>query len=106
MVMRSALVRFRDSLSPSTRWALLGGFTILGVVMTMLASPLPQPTSYHHFADQRSMFGIPNALNVLSNIPFLIVGFWGIWWMGRPESARHFRDAMERRPARAIFLGL
>ena len=39
---------------------------------------LPQDLSYHNFADQRFMLGIPNLLNVISNLPFLLTGIWGL----------------------------
>lgn len=39
---------------------------------------IPQPTSYHGFADTRTIFGIPNFWNVLSNVPFVIVGAIGL----------------------------
>jgi hypothetical protein len=52
------------------------------------------------------MMGVPNALNVLSNVPFVFVGLWGLWWMARPESGQHFRDPLGRWPALAIFIGL
>ncbi len=42
--------------------------------------PIPQDPLYHDFADQRSFFGIPNFWNVVSNIPFLLLGAVGIWW--------------------------
>lgn len=32
----------------------------------------------HAFIDARSFFGIPNGLDVLSNLPFLIAGVWGL----------------------------
>jgi Ceramidase len=44
----------------------------------LLLSPIPQDQSYHQFADQRTMFGIPNFWNVVSNIPFLAVGATGL----------------------------
>ena len=34
--------------------------------------PIPQDQSYHQFADQRAIFGIPNFWNVVSNLPFLV----------------------------------
>jgi hypothetical protein len=43
-----------------------------------LLSPIPQDQSYHQFADQRTIFGIPNFWNVVSNIPFLAVGATGL----------------------------
>lgn len=48
-------------------------------VVALLLPPLPQPTSYHHFADQRRLLGLPHALNVLSNFAFVLVGGWGLW---------------------------
>jgi len=44
----------------------------------LLLSPIPQDQSYHQFADQRTIFGIPNFWNVVSNIPFLAVGAAGL----------------------------
>ena len=40
--------------------------------------PMAQPQTYHDFADQRTLWGIPHALNVLSNLPFVIVGLMGL----------------------------
>src|ERR1700732_2696362 len=44
----------------------------------LLLSPIPQDQSYHQFADQRTIFGIPSFWNVVSNIPFLAVGATGV----------------------------
>jgi hypothetical protein len=33
----------------------------------------------HAFIDQREWLGIPNAANVLSNIPYALFGVWGLW---------------------------
>ncbi len=46
--------------------------------------PIPQDQSYHQFADQRTILGIPNFWNVVSNLPFLVVGAAGL--------RRRFRD--------------
>lgn len=43
-----------------------------------LGGPIAQDQAYHHFADGRMVFGIPNAWNVLSNLPFLLFGAWGL----------------------------
>jgi hypothetical protein len=42
-----------------------------------MSDPVPQDPLYHVFADQRSMIGIPNFMNVMSNLPFLVVGIMG-----------------------------
>jgi hypothetical protein len=41
--------------------------------------PLLQDQSYHQFADQRELFGVPNFWNVVSNVPFIAVGAVGLW---------------------------
>lgn len=45
--------------------------------------PIPQSADYHAFADHRAMYGIPNALNVLSNVAFALVGLLGLAFLGR-----------------------
>jgi hypothetical protein len=57
---------------------------LLGLMSASLAGLLllpaiPQDQSYHEFADQRAIFGIPNFWNVVSNLPFLAVGAAGLW---------------------------
>ena len=49
----------------------------------LLLPPIPQDQSYHEFADQRTIFGIPNFWNVVSNIPFIAVGVAGLWKLRR-----------------------
>jgi hypothetical protein len=63
-------------------------FTIL--VVFFLIDPVPQDLSYHQFADNRNIFGIPNALNILSNIPFLLIGLSGINFVIRLLASKGF----------------
>ncbi|KAL9246244.1 hypothetical protein vseg_019806 [Gypsophila vaccaria] len=52
---------------------------ILTFLVLMIFTPkIPQSQDYHNFADQRPFFGIPNALNVISNFPFLVIGLVGL----------------------------
>ncbi len=55
---------------------------LLGVI-TFLLPPIPQPISYHDFADKRGFFGILYANDVLSNVPLLILGIWGMIFLFR-----------------------
>ncbi len=48
------------------------------MIALWLLGPIPQDPGYHLFADCRPCFKIPNCLNVLSNLPFLVLG--GIGW--------------------------
>jgi hypothetical protein len=57
--------------------------TILWLLVALFAGallvhgPIAQWPTYHDFADRRSLFGLPNAADVLSNLPFLLIGLWG-----------------------------
>lgn len=48
------------------------------IIAAMSINPIPQDPAYHNFADQRVILNIPNFYNVVSNIPFLIVGVMGM----------------------------
>jgi hypothetical protein len=47
--------------------------------LMVLVPPIPQSQAYHQFADQRTLLGIPNFWNVVSNLPFIAVGAVGLW---------------------------
>ena len=55
------------------------GIAVLGIVLFL--PPIRQDASYHSFADQREFWGIFNFWNVVSNLPFLIVGIVGSWFV-------------------------
>lgn len=59
------------------RGLLLFVMSLLMLVL-LLTEPLPQSLDYHAFADQRPFLDVPNALNVLSNLPFALVGIIGL----------------------------
>lgn len=62
----------------SVKVSILFGITLLAVLGIAAVPAIAQEQSYHHFADQRTVLGIPNFWNMVSNIPFLIVGMMGI----------------------------
>ena len=55
--------------------------TIVSVACVFLLPPIPQWLSYHQFADTRKIWGIPNFWDVVSNLPFLLVGMMGLFAM-------------------------
>src|SRR5215468_6065564 len=57
---------------------LLYGLMIVTLVALLPLPPLLQDPSYHQFADQRELFGIPNFWNVVSNLPFIAIGAVGL----------------------------
>lgn len=53
--------------------------TLLGsIAIFALLPPLPQPPSYHLFADPYRCFGLPYCTDFFSNLPFLLVGAAGL----------------------------
>lgn len=60
------------------QWWLIGAIAASAIIATFFVSPVPQDPAYHEFADQRTIFGIPNFWNVFSNLPFVIVGLFGL----------------------------
>lgn len=51
---------------------------ILLVSAMWIHGPIMQPAHYHEFADARVMWGVNNAMDVLSNAGFLLVGVWAL----------------------------
>ena len=56
----------------------MGIIGIIAIIGFALSSPIEQNEDYHNFSDTLIIGGIPNFWNVISNIPFLIVGLFGI----------------------------
>jgi hypothetical protein len=54
-------------------------FLALAAVALLVHGPIAQDEGYHHFADSRTLLGVPHAWNVLSNLPFLFAGAYGLY---------------------------
>jgi len=68
-------------MSPSIRdwrWWLLAIIPVALWLGLAMQGPIAQDPAYHLFMDDDMQWGIPNAWNVLSNLPFLIAGMWGL----------------------------
>jgi hypothetical protein len=59
------------------------GLVVASVAGLLLLPTIPQDQSYHLFADCRTVAGIPNFWNIVSNLPFVAIGAAGL---------RRFRD--------------
>ena len=68
--------------------------------------PIAQDPHYHNFADQRLLFGIPHGLNVLSNLPFLIVGLVGLGFLVSRRGRNAFLHPSERRAYLVFSIGV
>src|SRR5688572_22467946 len=54
-------------------------FTVLFIIPLFLLPPIKQDQQYHEFADQRTIIGIANFLNTISNLPFVLLGLISIY---------------------------
>ena len=52
--------------------------SIAAIVGMSMLEPIAQDPAYHQFSDKRTILGVPNFWNVVSNLPFLIVGIMGL----------------------------
>jgi hypothetical protein len=89
--------------------ALLLMLAVLVAGVGLFLPPTPQSPAYHRFADRRSFLGIPNFGDVASNLPFAVIGLWGLGFLWRANSGRAaqtFLDARERWPYLLVFVGL
>ena len=81
----------------------------IAIVAAVVAAlpPLPQDPAYHALADRRTLLGIPNCLDVVSNLGFAIVGLAGLLELRRWDSdAGQQMTRWERHPYRVLFIAI
>ena len=67
-------------------WREVSLIAICAALLALVFSraPIAQDLAYHNFADRRTFCGIPNMLDVASNLAFLVVGGAGVlFWRAR-----------------------
>lgn len=74
---------------PFSPLTLIFSLLLLAAVGLGLADPIAQDPAYHDYGDQRTIMGIPYFWNVMSNLPMLFIGAYGLWrcfqhWYARP----------------------
>ncbi|MDF2864411.1 hypothetical protein ABE599_16755 [Achromobacter mucicolens] len=84
----------------NTRRLLPWTVVILVAVGLALHGPIAQLEHYHDFADKRAWLGIPNAGDVLSNLGFAVVGWYGLALV---MHSRHLRALDAIRPGYTVF---
>ncbi|HEX6638990.1 MAG TPA: hypothetical protein VF033_15145 [Steroidobacteraceae bacterium] len=89
-------------------WSTWRGRALLSITIACLIAAvalpaMPQPLSYHAFADCRTLFGVANFFNVGSNLPFLVAGAWGLGIV--LGGGGQFLDPREQLPYLVFFLG-
>lgn len=82
------------------------GLSVPVLLWVAQMTPLAQPLDYHDFADQRWLLGLPHFWNVLSNLPFTLVGLIGCAWLMRVgQRSDAFATAAERNAYFVFFVG-
>jgi hypothetical protein len=84
---------------------------VAAFIGTLFLSPIPQDPTYHAFGDHRHLLGIDNFWNVVSNLPFILVGLFGLhecWRQRQVDSLKHLQLAAHRMPGilMMFFLGV
>lgn len=90
----------------SKRTAIFAAWSLALALVALLLPPIAQPASYHAFADQRVIGGIPHFGDVLSNLAFFSVGVVGLCALLFGQTRHVFHHAGERLPYIAFFAGV
>src|SRR5262249_31843710 len=75
-------------MSRRTRILILVGVTVLAAGIMAAVPPFAQPLWYHDFADQRTLCSVPHFWNVVSNLPFVVVGVGGMVYLAPAQPRR------------------
>ncbi len=95
-----------NSRNRSWRIGFLVAISIPLLAWLLFSPPMPQSVEYHDFADQRPFAQIPHFWNVISNLPFAVIGLAGCVWLLRGAGRTlAFREPWERRAYLTLFCG-
>ncbi len=78
--------------------------SVIMALVIVLVPPVSQDPAYHNFADQRYISGIPHFWNVVTNIPFILLGITGFFKIQKQELPGILPDLF--RAYLAFFMGL
>jgi len=65
-----------------TKAKIIVSIALIAVIIMSFVGPVSQDPEYHEFADQRVMLSIPNFWNVVTNVPFVVIGVMGVLLLG------------------------
>lgn len=78
---------YRNLSDSFLKWTVAAVLMAISVLLCC-TNPIAQDPSYHSFADHRTIAGIDNCWNVVTNLGFLVVGIWGLCRMLSTPSLR------------------
>ena len=102
-------LQHREAQSPESSaglaWAELGLLLacVAALVLAIGGPSMVQADHYHAFADQRSLWGMPQTVDVLSNLPFALAGVVGLMVL---RGSGHAIEPTNRWLAGLFFAGL
>lgn len=67
-----------DSAKRNRHVVIFVGLMAVSLLALLLLPAIPQDQGYHQFADKRTLLGVPNFWNVISNVPFIAIGAMGL----------------------------
>jgi len=88
---------------------LMAGLAIAAAGAMFCVPRFTDPPWYYDFADQRRMLGIPNFMDVVSNVPWAVVGILGLLLVGRKRESgpgSPFAEDWERGAFAVLFAGI
>jgi Ceramidase len=87
---------------------LIAGLALLTIGFVFLAPRVTDPPSYFTFADRRTIIGIPNFMDVVSNAPWAIIGMLGLALTRRQSTSpgSPFTETWERRAFNLLFVAM
>ncbi len=94
----------RIDLSYRVRVGVLVAAAVAAIAVALLVGRIDAPVTYYRFADTRRILGVPNFMDVVSNVGFLIVGALGLAYLWGGDE----RADPERREVRwpfTVFFG-
>jgi hypothetical protein len=87
-------------------WIVIG-LVVVCTVGVFLSPPVHQSLAYNHFADERTILGIPYFYDVVSNLPLVILGLWGLSIVIKDRvNGRSFAEGKERWAYITLFIGI
>jgi len=95
-------------MSHRARIITLAVITLAAGIAVAILPRIAQPPDYHNFADQRTLLAVPHFFDVISNVPFLLAGVWGLLVvLGlRAREEPRFITRVERWPYVVFSLGV
>ena len=88
--------------------AILVGVAVVAAGLLFFGPRFTDPPSYFDFADQRRILGIPNFMDVVSNVPWAVIGTLGLLCVYRERAGpgRPFTENWERLAWGVLFAGI